>query len=135
MATAKGPNYTARMERLARVAAGIKRGKEDKFYGADYQLAYSFVLGEIVELQKEFNANFEPELAADPRFAEFYDRIIQILEAGGLVLLDSISPAQNRARERKNAAKLRVYAKKPEAPAKGTVAPGGTSGKIKPKGK
>lgn len=92
----KKKEYYARQERLKRVADNIDRGIGGKFYGADFHLGFNFMYCEIVELQKEFNARFAKDMPSDPRFTEFYDRIIQILESSEAVLLDSISPIKNK---------------------------------------
>lgn len=84
--------YRARQGRLKRVAENIDRGFGSKFYGADFHLGFNYVFGEIVELQDEFNKRFSMEMPRDPRFAEFYDRIIQIMESSQVVLMDSIDP-------------------------------------------
>lgn len=103
----KQAEYEARNERLKRLAENIDRGIGGRFYGADFQLAYSFMYGEIVELQREFNERFNRDMRKErgvfaarkePRFAEFYDRIIQILESSEIVLLDSIDPNARKKR-------------------------------------
>ena len=88
----KREEYRARQERLKRVAENIDRGIGGKFYGADFHLGLNYMYGEIVELQREFNERFSFDMLRDPRFAEFYDRIIQILESSEVVLVDSIDP-------------------------------------------
>ncbi len=86
--------YEARQARLQQVSESIDRGPGGRFYGADFQLGYTFLFGEIVQLQREFNERFADDMPSDPRFAEFYDRMIQILESSESVLTESQGPAQ-----------------------------------------
>jgi hypothetical protein len=78
--------YCARMERLKQVAATIDRGPGDKYFGADFHLAFNFLFGEVKVLQ------------ADPQLSGLHDRLTQILQASEVVLIDSISPVENRKR-------------------------------------
>ena len=78
--------YRARMERLKQVAATIDRGPTDEYFGADFHLAFNFLFGEI------------EVLCADPQFAVLHDRLANILSDSRVVLIDSISPAENRKR-------------------------------------
>jgi hypothetical protein len=92
--------YEARNARLKQVEENIKRGPEGKFYGADFQLGFEFIFGEIVQLQREFNERFGTDMPSDPRFTEFYDRMIQILESSEGVLSGSIvGPARAKLQE------------------------------------
>lgn len=88
----KREEYRARQERLKRVADNIDRGIGSRFYGADFHLGFNYMFGEIVELQREFNERFSIDMPRDPRFAEFYNRIVQIMESSEIVLIDSIDP-------------------------------------------
>lgn len=81
--------YEARDARFGRVLDNIERGAGGRFKGADFQAGYSFLLREIVQLQREFNERFAEDMPDDTRIIEFYDRLIQILESGETVLLDS----------------------------------------------
>lgn len=115
--------HEARMERLARLAETIERGEADKYNGADYQLAYSFTIGEIVALQKDCNRLYPTEMAVNHRFAEFFDRLMQIIEASEVLLMDSIDPA--KAKQESLAAKKAKAA----APAKAKPTAKSTNGK------
>ena len=76
----------AQMARLKLVAATIDRGPNDKYFGADFHLAFNFLFGEIEVLR------------ADPQFSMLHGRLAHILSASEVVLMDSISPAENRKR-------------------------------------
>ncbi len=91
MTSQQRKEYQARQERLKRVAENIDRGVNGPFFGADFHLGFNFMFGEIIELQREFNERFSDEMP-DPRFSEFYNRIIQIMESSKVVLMDSIDP-------------------------------------------
>lgn len=95
--------YHTRQERLKRIANNIDRSAKNKFYGADFHLGFNFMFGELIVLQKEYNERFAEYMTEDKRFAEFYDRIVQIMEASEIVLIDSISPVKNRQRAQKDA--------------------------------
>lgn len=92
-------DYEAREARLGRIRDSIDRGPESQFYGADFQLGFGFMFGELVELQREFNERFAKDMPGDPRFAEFYDRIIQIMESSEKVLIDSVGSALAKLKE------------------------------------
>lgn len=118
--------HEARMERLARLAETIERGEADKYNGADYQLAYSFMIGEIIALQKDCNKRYPTEMAVNHRFAEFFDRLMQIIESSETVLMDSVDPAKTKQEklvtEKGKGASAPTKAK-PKATAKRAVAP------------
>lgn len=78
--------HRAQMARLKQVAATINRGPSDKYFGADFHIAFNFLYGEVEVLQK------------DPEFSMAHDRLMQILQASEAVLLDSISPVENNKR-------------------------------------
>lgn len=93
--------YQARQERLKRIAYDIDRSPNNKFYGADFHFGFNFMYGELMALQKEYNERFSEYMADDSRFAEFYDRIVQIMEASEIVLIDSICPVKNKQKTKK----------------------------------
>ena len=108
----KKKDYRARQERLKQVAENIDRGVGGKFYGADFHLAFNYMFNEMFELQREFNQRFTMDMPHDPRFAEFYNRITQIMESSEIVLVDSIDP---NARKR-HVAELSKQYKESETP-------------------
>ena len=93
--------YEARVARLQRIVENINRGPDGTFYGADYQLGFAYVFGELVELQREFNKRFAADMPGDARFAEFYNRIIQIMESSESVLINSIGKVQALLKKKK----------------------------------
>jgi len=88
--------YDARHARLRKVAEGIDRSPNAKFFGADYHLAFNYLFGEVVELQRKFNEQFGEYMPEDARYIDFYEQIIHAMESSEVVLLDSISPAKNK---------------------------------------
>lgn len=108
----KMADYEARRERLQWIAENIERGPNGQFYGADFQLGFAYVFGELVVLQREFNKRFAADMPGDARFAEFYSRIIQIMESSESVLINSAGPTQALLKEQKSSRKKGSKAKK-----------------------
>ena len=87
--------FRARQDRLRKVAETIDRSPNGSFFGADYELGYKFLFGELVELQRKFNELFGEYMQGDERYTDYYEQIIMAMSSGEAVLLDSISPAKN----------------------------------------
>lgn len=97
----------ARMGRLAELAETMTAPDyEDEYQGADYRLAFHFLLQEIGLLKDEFFEHCKDAFQHHPHCKAHHEKLGRVMDQSETVLMDSIDPAKD-AQERK--AKLRVF--------------------------